>query len=174
MQTTYLTPNLKQKHPGMWISAASSDQPHHPKQTLLQTCASAGGSCQFWSSVQNTSALMSGSKSTLSFQATYATFLRKGKACPTPFGRHTPAYGIPVSGEHVLSLCKHPALQNSVFPTVQTAGTSHAPTNCSSCAAQRWTFHPCARQDTPFWLAISCSIAFFSSVTKKHKYTLKF
>lgn len=87
MQSTYLTPNLKQKHPGMWISAASSDQPHHPKQTLLQTCASAGGSCQFWSSVQNTSALMSGSKPTLQVSKPLnATFLRKGKACPTPFG----------------------------------------------------------------------------------------
>ena len=41
--------------------------------------------------------------------------------------------------------------------------TRTPPTSCSNWAAQRWTFQPWARQDTPFWLAISCSIAFFSS-----------
>lgn len=110
---------------------------------------------------------------TPSFQATYATFLRKGKARPTPFGHYTPA---PLGHPNVLSLQERPPVLHSfMFPQVAGSSKPHAPTSCSSCAAQRWTFHPCARQDTPFWLAISCSMAFFSSVARKHKNTvLKF
>lgn len=36
-----------------------------------------------------------------------------------------------------------------LFPCCRN-GNPHSLTNCSNCAAQRWTFQPCARQDTPF------------------------
>lgn len=53
----------------------------------------------------------------------------------------------------------------SALPWHKGGHPSVPPTSCNSCAAHRWTFQPWARQDTPFWLAISCSIAFFSSGT---------
>lgn len=59
------------------------------------------------------------------------------------------------------------SIYSSLQQDITTART--LPTSCSNWAAQRWTFQPWARQDTPFWLAISCSIAFFSSGTIKNK-----